>query len=183
MRNGYIGKYPADTKARTVVRYLASEPDRATRMAVTRQLVKQYEFRLSRNKYESDKGVVNLVKNTMEKAVVNYGVGKTKEVRNNTLRKGSTGLLCQRAGKQLEQQRSVLGYRNGYNNGYICKYPSDTLHGYIGKYPADTNVWAVVRYLENEPDCAKRLAVTRQLRTRYLAVVKLGLPRKRYGKQ
>ena len=50
--NGYIGTYPGDTKARTVVRYLASKPDHAKRMAVTRQLVKQYESRLSESKYE-----------------------------------------------------------------------------------------------------------------------------------
>ena len=50
--NGYIGKYPAYTKARTVVRYLASKPDHAKRMAVTRQLVKRYESRSSGIKYE-----------------------------------------------------------------------------------------------------------------------------------
>ena len=60
-------------------------------------------------KYKSDKGVVSLEKNTMEKIVVNCGV----EIRNATLRKGSAGLLYQRAGKQLEQRRSVLGYRVG----------------------------------------------------------------------
>ena len=53
-------------------------------------------------RYESDKGVVSLEKNTMEKGVVNCGVGKREGVRNNTLRRGSTGSLCQRAGKQLE---------------------------------------------------------------------------------
>ena len=37
-------------------------------------------------KYKSDKRVVSLEKNTMEKAVVNGGVGKRKGVRNNTLR-------------------------------------------------------------------------------------------------
>ena len=89
-------------------------------------------------KYESDKGVVSLEKNTMEKAVVNCGVGKRVGVHNTTLRKDSAGLLCQRAGKQLEQRRSVLGYRSGYNNGHTNKYPSDMLNGYIGKYPADT---------------------------------------------
>ena len=73
-------------------------------------------------KYKADTGVANLVKNTMQKAVVNRGVSKTKKVRNNTLHKGSTGLLYQRAGKQLEQQRSVLGMINGY----IDKYPTDT---------------------------------------------------------
>ena len=50
-------------------------------------------------KYESDKGVVSLEKNTMEKAVVNCGV----EIRNATLRKGSDILMYQRAGKQLEK--------------------------------------------------------------------------------
>ena len=44
--NGYIGKYPADTKARAVVRYLASEPDREKRVSVTRQLLRRYESRL-----------------------------------------------------------------------------------------------------------------------------------------
>ena len=69
-------------------------------------------------KYESDKGVVNLEKNKMKKVVVNCGLGKTVGVRNTTLHKGSASLLCQRAGKQLEQRRSVLGYRSGYNNGH-----------------------------------------------------------------
>ena len=91
-------------------------------------------------KHESDKGVVSLEKNTMEKAVVNCGV----EIRNATLRKGSDSSMYQRAGKQLEQRRSVLGYRSGYNNGHTSKYPLDTLNGYIGKYPADTNARAVV---------------------------------------
>ena len=50
--NGYIGKYPADTKARTVVRYLASEPDRRKRMSVTRQLLKRYESRSRGSEYE-----------------------------------------------------------------------------------------------------------------------------------
>ena len=49
--NGYIGKYPADTKARTVVRYLASEPDRRKRMSVTRQLLNIYETRLRGSGY------------------------------------------------------------------------------------------------------------------------------------
>ena len=62
--------------------------------------------------YKSDRGVVSLEKNTMEKSVVNCGVSKTKKVHNNTLRRGSTGSLCQRAGKQLEQRRSELGYKN-----------------------------------------------------------------------
>ena len=44
MRNGYIGKYPADTKARAVVRYLVNKPDYKKRLAVTRQLRKQYEL-------------------------------------------------------------------------------------------------------------------------------------------
>ena len=65
-------------------------------------------------KYESDKGVVSLETNTMEKAVVNCGV----EIHNATLRKGSDSSMYQRAGKQLEQRRSVLGYRSGYNNGH-----------------------------------------------------------------
>ena len=108
-------------------------------------------------KYESDKGVVSLEKNTMEKAAVNCGV----EVRNVTLRKGNDSLMYQRAGKQLEQRRSVLGYRSGCNNGHTSKYPSDTLNGYIGKYPADTKARAVVRYLTSEPDCRKRMSVTR----------------------
>ena len=114
-------------------------------------------------KYESDKGVVSLEKNTIEKAVVNCGV----EVRNITLRKGKDSLMYQRAGKQLEQQRSVLGYRSGYNNGHTSKYPSDTLNGYIGKYPADTKARTVVRYLASEPDRRKRMSVTRQLLKRY----------------
>ena len=50
--NGYIGKYPADTKARTVVRYLTSEPDRKKRMAVMRHLLRRYESRSSGIKYE-----------------------------------------------------------------------------------------------------------------------------------
>ena len=50
-------------------------------------------------KYESDKRVVGLEKNTMEKAVVNCEV----EVRNATLRKGNDSSMYQRAGKQLEQ--------------------------------------------------------------------------------
>ena len=50
--NGYIGKYQADTKARTVVRYLASKPDRGKRMTVTQQLLKRYESRLSGSNYE-----------------------------------------------------------------------------------------------------------------------------------
>ena len=50
--NGYIGKYPADMKAWTVVRYLASEPDREKRMSVTRQLLKRYESRLRGSEYE-----------------------------------------------------------------------------------------------------------------------------------
>ena len=106
-------------------------------------------------------------KNAMERAVVNCGVGKKVGVRNTTLRKGSTGLLYQRAGKQLEQQRSVLGYRSGYNNGHTNKYPLDTLNGYIGKYLADTKARTVVRYLASEPDREKRMAVTRQLVRRY----------------
>ena len=52
MLNGYIGKYPVDTKARMVVIYLASEPDRTKRMALTRQLVKRYESISSRNRYK-----------------------------------------------------------------------------------------------------------------------------------
>ena len=50
--NGYIGKYPADTKARAVVRYLASKPDCRKRMSVTRQLLKGYESRSRGSKYE-----------------------------------------------------------------------------------------------------------------------------------
>ena len=50
-------------------------------------------------KYESDRGLVSLEKNTMEKAVVNCGV----EVRKDALRKGNISLMYQRAGKQLEQ--------------------------------------------------------------------------------
>ena len=65
------------------------------------------------SRYKSDKGVVNLVKNTMEKAVVNCGVSKTMKVRNNTIGKGSNMLPYQRAEKQLGQQRSLLGMRNG----------------------------------------------------------------------
>ena len=42
-------------------------------------------------KYESDKGVVSLDKNTLEKAVVNCGV----EVRNVTLRKGNVSSMYQ----------------------------------------------------------------------------------------
>ena len=99
----------------------------------------------------------------MEKAVVNCGV----EIRNATLRKGSDSLMYQRAGKQLEQRRSVLGHRSGYNNGHTSKYSSHTLNGYIGKYPADTKARAVVRYLASEPDCRKRMSVTRQLLKRY----------------
>ena len=63
--------------------------------------------------------------------------------------------------------RVVLGYRNGYSNGYIGKYLSDTVRGYIGKYSADTKVRTVVRYLANGPNHAKRMAVTRQLVKRY----------------
>ena len=108
-------------------------------------------------KYESEKGVVSLEKNTMEKAVVNCGV----EVRNVTLRNGNVSLMYQRAGKQLEQRRSVLGYRSGYNNGHSSKYPSDTLNEYIGKYPVDTKARAGVRYLASEPDRRKRMSVMR----------------------
>ena len=64
-------------------------------------------------------------------------------------------------------QYHVLGYRSGYNNGHTTKYPLDTLNGYIGKYPADTKARAVVRYLASEPDCEKRMSVTRQLLKRY----------------
>ena len=99
----------------------------------------------------------------MEKAVVNCGV----EVRNVTLSKGNDRSMYQRPGKQLEQRRSVLGYRSGYNNVHTTKYPSDTLNGYIGKYPADTKTRAVVRYLASEPDRRKRMSVTRQLLKRY----------------
>ena len=60
-----------------------------------------------------------------------------------------------------------MGYRSGYNNGHIDKYPSDTLYGYIGKYPADTKARAVVRYLAIKPYCRKRMCVTRQLLKRY----------------
>ena len=49
----------------------------------------------------------------------------------------------------------------------LPKYPSDTLNGYIGKYPADTKERAMVRYLASEPDCEKRISVTRQLLKRY----------------
>ena len=56
-------------------------------------------------------------------------------------------------------------------------------NGYIGKCPTDTNNQAVVRHLANEPDQAKRLAVTRQLRTRYLADIESVLSEKRYKKQ
>ena len=105
----------------------------------------------------------------MEKAVVNCGVGKTVGVRNTTLRKGIASSMYQSAGKQLEQRRSVLGYRIGYNNGHTSKYPSDTLNGYIGKYPADTKARAVVRYLASEPDHRKRMSVMRQLLKRYKA--------------
>ena len=45
MLNGYIGRYPADTKARTVVRYLTSKPDCRKKMSVMRQLLKRYETR------------------------------------------------------------------------------------------------------------------------------------------
>ena len=44
--------YPADTKARAVVRYLASEPDRRKRMSVTQQLLKRYESRSRGSEYE-----------------------------------------------------------------------------------------------------------------------------------
>ena len=50
--NGYIGKCPADTKAWAVVRYLASEPDRETRMSVMQQLLRRYESRSSGSTYE-----------------------------------------------------------------------------------------------------------------------------------
>ena len=50
--NGYIGKYRADKKARAVVRYLVSEPDRVKRMSVTRQLLKRYELRSRVSEYE-----------------------------------------------------------------------------------------------------------------------------------
>ena len=106
-------------------------------------------------KYKPDKGVVSLEKNTIEKAVVNCGV----EVRNATLRKGNISSMYQRAGKQLEQRRSVLGYRSGYNNGHTSKYPSDTLNGYIGKYPADTKARTVVRYLAGEQGRRKSMSM------------------------
>ena len=126
-------------------------------------------------KYKSDKGVVSLEKNTIGEAVVNCGV----EVRNDALRKGNISLVYQRAGKQLEQRRSVLGYRSGYNNGHTSKYPSDTLNGCIGKYPADTKARTVVRYLASEPDCRKRRSVTRQLVNKY----ETRSPRRGYEKQ
>ena len=50
--NGYIGKYPADTKVRAVVRYLASESDRRKRMSVTQQLLKRYESRSRGSEYK-----------------------------------------------------------------------------------------------------------------------------------
>ena len=70
-------------------------------------------------------------------------------------------------GSNWNNERSVLGYRSGYNNGHTNKYPSGTLNGYIGKYPADTKARAVVRYLASEPDRRKRMSVTRQLLKRY----------------
>ena len=127
----------------------------------------EVERRLTRHlllpKYESYKGVVSLEKNTIEKAVVNCGV----EVRNDALRKGNISSMYQRVGKQLEQRRSVLGYRSGYNNGHTSKYPLDTLNGYKGKYPADTKARTVGRYLASAPDCRKRMSATRQLLNKY----------------
>ena len=58
-----------------------------------------------------------------------------------SLDKSSIRPPSQRAKKQLEQQRSVLKVGNGYK----------------GKYPSDTNLWAVVRYLANEPNHKKKL--------------------------
>ena len=60
-----------------------------------------------------------------------------------------------------------MGYRSGYNNGHISKYPLDTLNGYKGKYPADTKARVVVRYLASKPDREKRMSMTRQLLKRY----------------
>ena len=107
------------------------------------------------------------MKNSIEKAIVNCGVSKTKKVRKNTLHKGSTGLSCQRAGNKLEQQRCALGMINWY----------------IGKYPADTNPQAIVCYLGNKSDRVTRLTMMRQLRTRYLAGIESVLSGKRYAKQ
>ena len=114
-------------------------------------------------KYESDKGVVSLEKNTIEKAVVNCGV----EVRKDALRKGNNNSMYQRARKQLEQQRSVLGYKSGYNNGHTSKYPSDTLNGYKGTYPANTKARTVDRYMASAPYCRKKMSATRQLLNKY----------------
>ena len=54
------------------------------------------------SKYETDTGVVNLVKNTMQKAVVNCGVSKKEKVCKSSLGKGSTRLPSQRAKKKLD---------------------------------------------------------------------------------
>ena len=72
-----------------------------------------------------------------------------------------------------------MGYRSGYNNGHTDKYPLDSLNGSIGKYPVYTKARTVVRYLASEPDCAERMAVTRQLLKRYESVSS----EKRYKKQ
>ena len=52
MLNGYIGKYPADTKARAVVRYLVSEPDREKEGVRDAAALEKIRVEIARSEYE-----------------------------------------------------------------------------------------------------------------------------------